>query len=66
MFDIKNLFELGASLNTRSSTIIFQKRSDPIFPIDNNHLKPKEKRLIKVEMSFIDELSGLDIVKLFD
>ena len=41
-------------------------RSLPIFPNEYNALKPKEWKLIKVNAPFIDEISGLVIVKILD
>ena len=38
----------------------------PIFPKEKIILKPKEQRLIKIEAPFLDEISGLAIVKLLD
>ena len=38
----------------------------PIFPIDLIILKPKEQKLIKVKAPFLDEMSGLAIVKILD
>ena len=41
-------------------------RSIPILPEDCVILKPKEQKLIKVKALFIDEISGLAIVKILD
>ena len=38
----------------------------PFFPKEQIVLKPKEQRLIKIEAPFIDEISGLAIVKMLD
>ena len=38
----------------------------PIFPEHNIILKPNEQKLIKVNAPFIDEISGLAIVKILD
>ena len=38
----------------------------PIFPKEHIVLKPKEQKLIKVNAPFIDEISGLAIVKILD
>ena len=37
-----------------------------VFPKEEGILKPKEQRFIKIEVLFIDEISGLVIVKLLD
>ena len=41
-------------------------RSLPIFPKECIVLKPKEQKLIKVRVPFIDEISGLVIIKMLD
>ena len=41
-------------------------RSLPIFPRECIVLKPKEQKLIKVKAPFIDEISGLAIIKILD
>ena len=35
----------------------------PLFPKEQSILKPKEQRLIKIEAPFVDEISGLAIIK---
>ena len=44
----------------------FLKRSIPIFPKECIVLKPKEQKLIEVKAPFIDEISGLAIIKILD
>ena len=41
-------------------------RSIPFFPKEHIILNPKEQKLIKVEAPFIDEVSGLAIIKVLD
>ena len=41
-------------------------RSLPIFPKEHVMLKPKEQKLINVKAPFIDEISGLAIIKILD
>ena len=38
----------------------------PLFPKEKIILKPKEQKLIKAEAPFVDEISGLVIVKMSD
>ena len=38
----------------------------PFFSKEQTILKPKEKNFIKIEAPFIDEISGLGIVKMLD
>ena len=63
---IKNVFELEEIINLWECCFSFLNRSVPVFPKENIILKPKEQKLIKVEAPFLDEISGLAIVKLLD
>ena len=63
---IKNVFELEGVINSRDCCFKFLNRSLPIFPMDCVILKPKEQKLIIVTAPFIDEISGLAIVKILD
>ena len=38
----------------------------PIFPKEHVVLKPKEQKLVKVTAPFIDEISGLAVIKILD
>ena len=66
MLGIKNVFELEGVINSRDCCFKFLNRSLPIFPKECTVLKPKEWKLIKVDPPFIDEISGLVIVKILD
>ena len=61
---IKNVFEFEGVINSRDCCFKFLNRYVPIFPENCLVLKPKEQRLIKVKAPFIDEISGLAIVKI--
>ena len=63
---IKNIFELEGIINPWDCCFKFLNRSLPIFPKETVVLKPKEQKLIKVETPFIDEISGLAIIKILD
>ena len=63
---IKNVFELEGVINSRGCCFKFLNRSVPIFPENCTILKPNEHKLIKVKAPFIDEISGLAIVKMLD
>ena len=41
-------------------------RSVPIYPEKETKLKPDEQKLVKVRAPFIDEISGLAIIKIID
>ena len=59
----KNVFELEAVINSRDCCFKFLNRSVPIFLEHSIILKPNKQKLIKVNVPFIDEISGLAIVK---
>ena len=63
---IKNVFKLEGVINSRDFCFSSLNRSLPIFPKECIMLKPIEKKLIKVKMPFIDEISGLAIIKMLD
>ena len=63
---IKNIFELEGVINSRDCCFKFLNRPLPTFPKECIILKPKEWKLIKVNASFIDEISGLVIIKILD
>ena len=63
---IKNVFELEGVVNSRDCCFKFLNRSLLIFPMDCVILKPKDQKLIKVIALFIDEISGLVMVKILD
>ena len=63
---IKNVFKLEGVINSRDCCFKFLNRSAPIFQENCTILKPTEQKLIKVKAPFIDEISGLAIVKMLD
>ena len=63
---IKNVFELEGVINSQECCFSLLNRSIPVFPREETVLKPKEQKLVKVEAPFIDEISGLAIVKILD
>ena len=63
---IKNVFKLGGVINSMDCCFKFVNRSVPIFPEKNVMLKPNEQNLIKVKAPFVDEISGIAIVKILD
>ena len=63
---IKNIFEIEGIINSWESCFSFLNRSIPFFPKEQIILKPKEQQFIKIEAPFIDEISGLAIVKMLD
>ena len=63
---IKNVFELEGVINSRGCRLEFLNRSVPIYPEKEIILKPGEQKLVKVRAPFIDEISGLAIIKIID
>ena len=59
------MFKLGV-IKSWDCCFKFLNRSLPIFPKECIILKPKEQKLIKVKAPFIDEISGLAIIKILD
>ena len=63
---IKNVFELEGVISSWECWFSFLNRSIPIFSKEEMVLKPKEQKLIKIKGPFLDEISGLTIIKLLD
>ena len=63
---MKNVFELEGVIDTRDSSFKFLNRSLPFYSEDQVVVKPKERKFIKIEAPFVDEISGLVIVKMLD
>ena len=53
-------------VDTRDSSFKFLNRSIPFFSKEQMVVKPKEKKFVKIEAPFIDEISGHVIVKMID
>ena len=60
---IKNIIKLEGVIHSWECCFSILNRSIPLFPKEKIILKPKEQKLVKVEAPFIDEISGLAIVK---
>ena len=63
---IKNIFELEGVINSRDCCFKFLNRSIPIYPEKEVILKPNEQKLLKVKAPFVDEISGMAIIKIID
>ena len=63
---IKNIFELEGVFNSRECCFHFLNRLLPLFPKEKVILKPGERKTVKVEAPFSDEISSLAIIKLLD
>ena len=60
------MFELEGVINSRDCRFEFLNRSVPIYPEKEMILKPSEQKLVKVRALFVDEISGLAIIKIID
>ena len=60
------MFELEGVINSLDCCFKFLNRSLPFFPIECIILEPKRQKLIKEKAPFIDEISGLAIIKILD
>ena len=63
---MKHLFELEGVIDMQASSFKFLNRAMPLFSKEQVVLKPKETKFIKIEAPFVDEISGLIIVKMLD
>ena len=63
---MKNAYELEGIIDMQDSSFRFLNRPIPFFPKEQAVVKPKEKKFIKIEAPFVDEISGLAIVKMLD
>ena len=63
---IKSVFKLEGVINSRDCCFKFLNRSVPIYPEKEIILKPNEQKLVKVKAPFIDEISGMAIIKILD
>ena len=63
---MKNVFELEGVIDMWDSSFKFLNRSLPFFSKEQVVVKPKEGKFIKIKAPFVDEISGLAIVKMLD
>ena len=63
---IKNVFESEGVISSRDCCFKFLNRSVPIFLEKEVILKPNEQKLKKVKAPFMDEISGMAIIKILD
>ena len=60
------MFKLEGLINSRDCRFEFLNRSVPIYPEKELILKPDEQKLVKVRALFVDDISGLAIIKIID
>ena len=61
---IKNVFELEGVIDSCESHFKFLNRSIPSFSKEQTVLKSKEQKLIKVEAPFLEDISGMAVVRM--
>ena len=63
---MKNIFELEGVIDSQDSCFSFLSRSIPFFPVTAVEIAPKTQKMVVVEAPFIEELSGMAILKILD
>ena len=66
VMEMKNIFELEGVIDLRDSCFSFLSRSIPFFPVMTIDSAPKSQKMVIVEAPFIEELSGMAMVKILD
>ena len=61
---MKNVFELEGVIDIQDTSFKFLNRSVPFLSKEQVIVKTKERKFIKIEAPFVDEISGLAIVKM--
>ena len=63
---MKNIFELEGVIDSKESCFSFLSKSIPFFPVMTVEIAPKSQKMVIVETNFIEELSGMAMVKILD
>ena len=63
---MKNIFKLEGVIDLQDSCFSFLSRSIPFFPVMMVEIVPKSQSMVIVETPFIEELSGMAMVKILD
>ena len=63
---MKNIFELEGVIDSRESCFSFLSRSIPFFPVMTVEVAPTSQKMVMVEAPFIEELSGMAMVKILE
>ena len=66
IFGIKNVFELEGATDSHDSCFSFLNRSIPFFPKEKTEIPPNIQKMVAVEAPFVEEWSGMAIVKVLD
>ena len=63
---MKNIFKLEGMIDSQDSCFSFLSRSIPFFPVMTEEIAPKSQKMVIVEAPFMEELSGMAMVKILD
>ena len=63
---MKNIFELEGVIDSQDSCFNFLSRSIPFFPVMTVEIVPTSQKMVIIEAPFIEELSGMAMVKILD
>ena len=63
---MKNIFELEGVIDSRESCFSFLSRSIPFFPVTTVEIAPASQKMVMVDAPFIEELSGMAMVKILN
>ena len=63
---MKNIFKLEGVIDSRESCFSFISWSIPFFPVMTVEIAPKSHKMVIIETPFIEELSGMAMVKILD
>ena len=63
---MKNIFELEGIIDSRESCFGFLSRSIPFFPVMTVEIALASQKMVMVDAPFVEELSGMAMVKILD
>ena len=63
---MKNIFELKGMIDSGDSCFSFLSRLIPFFPVTAVEIAPRMQKMVVIEAPFVEELSGMAIVKILD
>ena len=63
---IKNIFELEGMIDSCDSCFSFLSRSILFFSKGKTEINPKEQKLVIIEIPFVEEISGMAIMRMLD
>ena len=63
---MKNIFELEGMIDSQDSCFSILSRLIPFFPVTAVEIAVKTQKMVMIEAPFIEELSGMAIVKILD